>query len=94
MKEKQKNVHTDNAIIGGLIMFFSYFLTGLVIMAPYTFIKVQTAKYISMGLTFLLLFILGIVPTKKIKHGLRMVMVAGAAIIVGFTISHLNIPIH
>lgn len=80
--------HTDNPVIGGLIMFLSYFLTGLIILTPYLFFTIPIAKMVSVLLTLLMLFVLGILPTRDVKDGIRMVIVAGAAILIGYGVAY------
>jgi predicted membrane protein (TIGR00267 family) len=82
--EKEERWHT---ILGGIIMFLSYLLTGAVVLSPYMLIDVQIAKFISIGITLAILFFLGCVPSKNFKSGLRMLVVAGLAIFVGFLVA-------
>ena len=81
-----KRHHRDKPWIGGLIMFFSYFLTGFIPLAPYFFLDLYTAKVVSVTVTFVALFIVGYLPTKSSKSGFRMAVVAGLAIAVGYLI--------
>ncbi len=80
-------LHKDNPTIGALIMFFSYFISGVIVLLPYIFLPVSTAKIVSIALTAIMLFSAGFLPTKNLKQGLKMVLVAGAAILVGFGIA-------
>lgn len=84
--EINKN-HKDKTVIDGLIMFFSYLLTGLAVMVPYLLLSVETAKVASIFLTLAMLFVLGIFPKRNIKDGLRMTLVAGGAILIGFLVA-------
>ena len=76
----------DKPWIDGLIMFVSYFLTGLLVLIPYLFFDLSTGKIVSVAVAVITLFLLGFLPNKKIKSGLRTVIVAGLAVIVGYLI--------
>lgn len=86
--EFEKEEH-QNPIISGLIMFSSYFFTGFIPLAPYMFFEVNTAKYASVLVTLLALFLLGFLPKKSLKGGMRMTLIAGAAVLLGFLIANL-----
>ncbi|RJR27361.1 hypothetical protein C4561_02295 [candidate division WWE3 bacterium] len=79
--------HKDSPIIGGLLMYFSYLIFGIVVLAPYLLFGIPTGKFVSIILTFISLYFVGYFPTKSIREGLRMFIVAGIAIIVGFTVT-------
>jgi VIT1/CCC1 family predicted Fe2+/Mn2+ transporter len=81
-EEKQ----TDNPILGGTIMFFSYFLTGFIPLSPFLFFNPSTAKYLSLLVTLIGLFLVGYFPQKSYKHGIKMSLVAGAAALIGYLI--------
>lgn len=79
---------TKVTLVSSLIMFFSYFLSGFLTLFPYVVFPVTEALEISITISIILLFILGIVgakisKTNIIKGGLRMAMVGGIAISVG-----------
>ncbi len=76
--------------IDGLIMFLSYFITGILVLSPYLFLDLSTGKIVSVAIAVIALFLLGYLPNKKLKSGLRTVMVAGLAIIVGYLIGQLH----
>jgi len=78
-----------NPVKDGIIMFFSYFLSGFIPLAPYLLFEVSTAKYISIAVSLTALFLLGYIPTKKPGAGLKMVLVAGAAACIGFLVAHI-----
>ncbi|MBI4160401.1 MAG: VIT1/CCC1 transporter family protein, partial [Candidatus Yanofskybacteria bacterium] len=74
--------------ISGIIMFFSYFVSGFIPLFPYFVWSTRGAFAISVILSVLALFILGIVgakvsKTNMAKNGLRMAVVGGVAIVVG-----------
>lgn len=84
--------HKENirkhTIISGIIMFFSYLLSGLIVLVPYMIFPVAEALKISIFVSVFSLFILGIIGARIskigiIKNGFRMVLVGGIAILVG-----------
>lgn len=75
-------------VFSGVIMFFSYFLTGFIPLSPYIFWPVDTALGVSVTFSVVALFLLGVFGAKVsgtsiLKDGFRMAIVGGAAIIVG-----------
>lgn len=79
---------TKRTIISSIIMFFSYLLSGFIVLLPYLIFSVSIALKVSIIISMVSLFILGIVGArisniKIIKNGLRMVFVGGIAILVG-----------
>jgi len=85
-KLKKGRKHKDVPLISGLIMLLSFFIAGLVPLTPYLLFEVTTGRYVSIGAALVSLFFLGMVPTKSIKDGIRMVTIAGLAILVGFLV--------
>lgn len=83
------NSHRDSPTIGGLIMFISYFLSGCAAMLPYFFFPLNLARFISMTFTFVALFLIGYLPGKKIHSGLRMALIASAAIFIGYVVAYI-----
>ncbi|OGC68731.1 hypothetical protein A2415_02145 [candidate division WWE3 bacterium RIFOXYC1_FULL_39_7] len=79
--------HKDLPSIDGIIMFFSYFIFGIFVLLPYVILGVGTGKYISVLITFVALYFVGYMPTRKITDGTRMFLIAGSAIVVGYVIS-------
>lgn len=88
--EIDKTTHKDNSLIGAGIMFLSYFLAGMATIAPYGLIQTGVAKYVSVGIALVLLFLLGLIPKRRAKDGARMVIIAGLAILVGFLIGRFD----
>lgn len=85
-----KRKYKDSSFIDGLIMFFSYFIAGFVPISAYLLLKnIETAKYASLILTFTALFILGYLPTKRIRAAFRMTLVAGMAASTGFLVAEI-----
>lgn len=80
----------DKPWMDGLVMFSSYFLSGLLILAPYLLLDISLAKAVSVATAVVLLFLLGYIPTKKLKSGLRTVVVATLAVVIGYFIGTLR----
>ena len=73
----------------GTIMFFSYFFAGFIPLLPYTMFPVCFARYVSVVASLSALFLLGFIPTKNLKSGVRMMLVAGIAALIGFLVAHI-----
>ncbi|EKD96110.1 MAG: hypothetical protein ACD_24C00179G0005 [uncultured bacterium] len=67
-------------------MFASYFIAGFIPLSPYVLLERELAKFVSMALSISALFLLGYLPTKKLKSAFRMIVVAGAAASVGYLV--------
>lgn len=83
-----ENKDTKRSIISSIIMFLSYFISGFIVIFPYMIFQVQDAFEISIILSLLNLFILGIVggnisKVNIFRNGLKMAIVGGIAILVG-----------
>lgn len=81
--------HFDNPIISGLIMFSSYFIAGSIVLLPYFFTSLVYAKYLSVFIAIICLFILGYKPTTNVKSGIRMAVIAAIAVLTGFIIGRI-----
>lgn len=87
-------------LISGVIMFFSYFISGFFPLFPYLFWKVDIALPISILISVVALFVLGLIGARisrigLIKNGIRMALIGGIAIgiglLAGTTLSSLNL---
>lgn len=81
-------------VISGIVMFFSYFLSGFIPLSPYIFWPVDVALKFSVGFSVVALFMLGVVGarmsgTSVFKDGSRMAIIGGIAIIVGMLAGNL-----
>ncbi len=81
----------SNSFWAAVIMFFSYFIFGLVPLAPYLFISVDSAFWLSIFASLVFLFVLGfisakVLKTKILKNGLRMMLIGGLAIGLGVVV--------
>ena len=84
-----KHKYSNTPMFSGAFMFISYFLAGFIPLAPYLLVNVYYARFMSVVLSLLALFVLGFIPQSSIKAAVRMVAIAGAAICLGFIIAHL-----
>lgn len=87
-------VPARDAVISGLLMFFSYFLLGLIPLGPYLIFDVGTAFWVSIILSIIALFGLGLVSGAEFhvhpfKSALRMTLLGGLAIVVGIIVGNL-----
>lgn len=75
--------------VSGILMFFSYTIAGFLTLLPYLFFEISLARYISIIVALVGLFLVGFIPSKKLSSGIRMLVVAGSAIAVGFIVGKL-----
>jgi len=79
-------IKKSNPFLDGILMFASYFIAGFIPLSPYVLLERELAKFVSMALSISALFLLGYLPTKKLKSAFRMIVVAGAAASVGYLV--------
>ncbi len=92
--EAQSDVKTKKSFWSGIVTFISYLVAGFMVILPYIFINPKTAGFISIGISIILLFILGFVsgkisnisPTKK---AFTMAIIGGLATILGVLVGYL-----
>lgn len=84
--------HTEVSLLypikGALIMFFAYFIFGFIPLLPYLFLEIKYSFWVSIFISLLSLFALGgisskVFGTKVLRHGFEMLLIGGAAIIIG-----------
>jgi VIT1/CCC1 family predicted Fe2+/Mn2+ transporter len=85
---EQAEVPRREAIVGGLVMFFSYLVAGFVPLFPYVFLLSAQAFWISIALSLASLFLLGAASAllfriNIFKNGLEMAVIGGIAIALG-----------
>ena len=90
----QKNESRKLSYIAGIIMFVSYFISGFVPLFPYLFFEVSGALTLSIVVSLIALFFMGVAKGKMshtpwIRSGFKMFLVGGIAIAVGVTIGSL-----
>lgn len=81
----------SNSFFAAVIMFFSYFICGLISLFPYLIFQVGHAFWWSIATSLVSLFILGfisakILKTKIIKSAFRMMVIGGFAIGLGIIV--------
>lgn len=84
----------ENPLTNGLFMFVSYVVGGLVPLLPYFLLPVERAIPISVGITLIGLFALGVATTHFSKRswwkaGIEMVTLASAAAAIGYAVGQL-----
>ncbi|MBI2621215.1 MAG: VIT1/CCC1 transporter family protein [Candidatus Levybacteria bacterium] len=86
--------HTDNLYLVGGLMFFSYFLGGLVPLTPIILFKLPLSITISVVFALCGLFILGylkahIVKVNPFKSAIEIFILGGAATLIGLVVGRL-----
>lgn len=86
--ELRREAPVKQVIVGGAIMFGSYFLSGLIPLAPYVAMDSTRALWWSIAVSLGALFALGLVGARiahvsLVRHGVRMLTIGGIAIAVG-----------
>lgn len=78
---------TEGSVIAGAVMFFSYFIAGLVPLTPYLLTEIRLALPLSVVLSIAALFLLGYWSGRKTRSAwrksVRMGAIGGLAILVG-----------
>lgn len=80
--------HSDNLLLGGFLMFTSYFVAGFIPLLPVFLFPFPVSIYISVGSALIGLFALGyikgrVVETKPLRSGLEILLIGGAATFLG-----------
>ena len=86
--ESQKVAAIRLPLIAGVVMFVSYFFSGFIPLFPYVLWDIPDAFKISIGLSLIALFLLGVLGAflsgrSLLKRGLRMLIIAGIAVLIG-----------
>lgn len=92
--EKKERAGTKLSLLAGVLMFASYVGAGFIALAPYLFLPVSPAFYLSVILSLIALLGLGVIGGKLsqvslTKSGIKMVAVGGVAILVGIVVGRL-----
>ncbi|MBI4079697.1 VIT1/CCC1 transporter family protein [Candidatus Kaiserbacteria bacterium] len=87
----KREATASGTLLGGVIMFGSYFAAGFIPLFPYLFVEGQSAFILSVAASVCALFVLGFVSgalsrTSLLKSALRMAIIGGIAIAVGVTV--------
>lgn len=83
--------HTDNLIFGGMLMWLSYTLGGLIPLLPILIFPINIAPQVSIPAALLGLFVLGylkgkLVKVSPIKSALEMVILGGLTTTIGLIV--------
>ena len=92
--EEGKDMPFLESFKSGLVMFFSYLLSGLVPLLPYVFLSKESAFVWSIILSLFGLLLLGmfngrLIKKNIIKHGIQMLVIGGLAVLVGIAVGSL-----
>jgi VIT1/CCC1 family predicted Fe2+/Mn2+ transporter len=80
-------------IVASVFMFVSFLAASSIPILPYVFTEANSAFWVSIGLSLATLFVVGTVMAKisrvrLFRHGIRMVLLGGGAILVGVLVGH------
>ncbi len=92
--ESQHEVSPRNSIVSSILMFISYFISGLIPLSPYLLLDSSAAFWTSICLSISILFLLGVIRAKlsslrPFHYGIQMSAVGGIAIIVGVVVGNI-----
>jgi len=81
------------SLVGGLVMFLSYIVTGFFVLAPYWLLPNGGALAWSVGVSLVALFLLGVFAARiagmaPLRRGIRMSVIGGAAIVLGILVGN------
>lgn len=85
--------HTDNLIIGALIMFFSYFVAGMIPIIPVIIVGPPMSSYFSIPMALLGLFVVGfmrgkITGEKPLHNAIELLIIGGTATFIGLIVGY------
>ncbi len=86
--------HTDNLMLGALIMFLSYLIAGMVPIVPTIIFNQPQARLIAIAATFVGLFIVGfvkghIVEHKPLRSAVELFIIGSMAITIGVVVGRI-----
>lgn len=92
--EVHHEVNPKYSFMGSLVMFFTYLIAGAIPLSPYVFADIGQALVISVVLSLIVLFLVGVVTAKVVNvnvvwNGFRTLLIGSIAIIVGVLIGGL-----
>ncbi|MEK9175409.1 MAG: VIT1/CCC1 transporter family protein [Patescibacteria group bacterium] len=92
--ESQGEVSPRNSLLSGIIMFVSYFISGFIPLFPYMVMNISVAFWISICLSLISLFLLGVLRAKisnlrPLHYGIQMSAIGGIAILVGVIVGNI-----
>lgn len=85
--------HTDNLILGALLMFISYFFAGFIPITPILLFDLSISPIISILLAFSALFAVGFIKGKIVDHhplrsATEMFVIGAIATVLGIIVGH------
>jgi VIT1/CCC1 family predicted Fe2+/Mn2+ transporter len=91
---KQGETGSKIPVLGGIVMFLSYFVSGFIPLGPYLFTNPAAAVKLSIVLSLIALFVLGSIGAKLsnislLKGGTRMAVIGGCAIGLGIAVGRI-----
>lgn len=86
--------HTDNLILGAVIMFVSYLSAGMIPIVPTMLFDQPFAKFVSIIFAFMGLFIIGyikgkIVQQKPLRSAIELFIIGGIATLIGLIVGQI-----
>ncbi len=89
--DTRSEVPDGKPFAAGIVMFVSFILASFIPIVPYLFAGLTVALWLSIALSIIALFIVGLVSAKIVKvhvwkHGLKMALLGGAAIVIGVVV--------
>ncbi len=89
-----RDSHPKHSFVNGLIMFFSYFISGFIPLFPYIIFQASFALWVSISLSLVALFLLGLVSGRMFRvnawrSGSRILLVGGIAVALGVFVGQL-----
>lgn len=86
--------HTDNLVVGALVMFASYFLAGMVPVIPTVLLTQSVARYVSVGAALVALFVVGyvkgrVVGSAPLRSAFELLIIGGFATLIGLVVGSL-----
>ena len=84
-------VNGSGPFVAGSIMFLSFIFASFVPIIPYMFLGLTAALFLSIGISIIALFVVGMISANKkniniLKSGFRMALLGGMAIVMGVAV--------
>lgn len=92
--ETKGEVNDGKPFVGGTVMFASFILASFIPIVPYIFFELSIAPWLSIVFSIVALFLVGflsagVAKVNVLRHGLKMALLGGAAIIIGVIVGKL-----
>ncbi|MBI5134386.1 MAG: VIT1/CCC1 transporter family protein [Candidatus Taylorbacteria bacterium] len=86
--EERKSLPLRRSVASAIVMFFSYFVSGLVVLLPYVLFASSLALPVSIAVSLSALFVLGVAnarlsSTSPLRKGMTTAVIGGLAILAG-----------